>query len=157
MAYRYYFIIQIFYFYNLVFLVADRNPFSDFVLQAKAADSADVLEAKLKSANPRRVGRFQLFSDSLTKFSEECVNTISSADDLDKREIQAMWVAPVTGSGCVAFTASVYQSEKWYTADRQQLTRVLCETLPEQLALDKAKKMVDECCACDEAKYNVSR
>ena len=39
-------------------------------------------------ASPKRVGRFQLFSDSLTQFNENCVNTVAQADDLPKTEIQ---------------------------------------------------------------------
>jgi hypothetical protein len=39
-------------------------------------------------AGPKRVGRFQLFGDSLTKFYETCVNTVSEADDFPKTEVQ---------------------------------------------------------------------
>lgn len=39
-------------------------------------------------AGPKRVGRFQLFGDALTKFYDMCVNTVSEADDLLKTEVQ---------------------------------------------------------------------
>ena len=54
-------------------------------------------------ASPQRVGSFQLFGDSLTTFNEQCINTISEADDLPKTEIQVMWISPPKGSGCVTF------------------------------------------------------
>jgi hypothetical protein len=54
--------------------------------------------------SPQRAGRFQLFGDSLTAFNEECVNTVREAESsLAKTEIQTMWTAPPTGSGCVVF------------------------------------------------------
>lgn len=39
-------------------------------------------------AGPKRVGRFQLFGDALTKFYEQCVNTVVERDDLPKTEVQ---------------------------------------------------------------------
>jgi hypothetical protein len=57
-------------------------------------------------ASPQRVGSFQLFGDSLTTFNEQCINTISEADDLPKTEIQVMWISPPKGSGCIIFRYS---------------------------------------------------
>ncbi|XP_064537926.1 spondin-1 [Drosophila montana] len=98
--------------------------------------------------NPRHVGRFQLFSDSLTKFNDRCVNTVSEADDLPKTEVQVMWVAPQAGSGCVSLSAMVYEGPRAWFADDGQLTQVICEHKPSAAATQK------ECCACDEAKYS---
>lgn len=50
---------------------------------------------------PSKQGEFQLFADTLTKFDEECTNSVIEADDLPKTEVQVMWKAPPTGSGCV--------------------------------------------------------
>lgn len=100
-------------------------------------------------ANPRRVGRFQLFDDALTEFSGECVNTVAETDDLEKNEIQIMWVAPAAGSGCVALSAMVFENGDSWFADDAQLTKIICEGEPERQNVD------DQCCACDEAKYNV--
>ncbi|XP_023306152.2 spondin-1 [Lucilia cuprina] len=99
-------------------------------------------------ANPKRVGRFQLFSDSLTKFSDRCVNTVAEADDLPKTEIQVMWVAPEAGSGCVSLSAMVYEGPRSWFSDDGQLTQVICEKKPDATTVQK------ECCACDEAKYS---
>lgn len=104
---------------------------------------------KISNAGPRRVGRFQLFPDSLAKFNENCTNTISESDDLPKSEIQVLWVAPSTGSGCVALAAMVYESSNSWFADDGNLRNVICEKKPEK-KLDTL-----DCCACDEAKYNV--
>lgn len=52
--------------------------------------TADAMSRENRSsvAGPKRVGRFQLFGDSLTKFYENCVNTVSEADDFPKTEVQ---------------------------------------------------------------------
>lgn len=118
-------------------------------MNARAATNSVRRSARLTFANPKRVGRFQLFDDALTEFSSECVNTVAETDDLEKNEIQIMWVAPAAGSGCVALSAMVYENgESWY-ADDGHLTKIICEGEPERDNAD------DQCCACDEAKYNV--
>ena len=72
-----------------VFLVGSRNylqiqQFTHFMITADAMSR----ENRSSIAGPKRVGRFQLFSDSLTKFYENCVNTVSEADDFPKTEVQ---------------------------------------------------------------------
>lgn len=103
----------------------------------------------IANAGPRRVGRFQLFADSLAKFNEHCINTVSESDDLPKSEIQVLWVAPATGSGCVAISAMVYENPLSWFSDDGQLKKIICEKKPEK------KIETLECCACDEAKYDV--
>lgn len=63
-----------------------------------------------------------------------------------------MWVAPAKGSGCVRLSAMIYEGKDAWYADQNGLTKIVCE-----LKADKTKKTMseDECCACDEAKYNV--
>lgn len=103
-------------------------------------------------SNPTaRVGYFQLFPDGLTTFNEDCVNTISEASDYPKNEVQVMWRAPPSGSGCVIFTAMVLENNvRWYAEDGA-LTKTFCEMDSAEVeALDGEK-----CCACDEAKYSL--
>lgn len=136
-----------------VFVLGARNEnkmFKRFLLHARAASSPDRSRARYSQASPRRVGRFQLFDDSLTEFNGECVNTVAESDDLEKTEIQVLWTAPAAGSGCVALSAMVYENENSWFADEQKLTKILCEGGNEGNKRDEA-----ECCACDEAKYEV--
>lgn len=121
------------------------------MINAQAVSTAND-KTRLTFAGPRRVGRFQLFSDATSKFNEDCVNTIVASDNQAKAEVQVMWVAPKSGSGCVSIAAMVHQQTgEWYAEDGA-LTKVLCEASPES----QQKKMEVECCACDEAKYSVS-
>lgn len=137
--------------YNL-FLVGSRThiklqQFTHFMLTAQATTGTSK-NARTFIAGPKRVGRFQLFSDSLTKFYDHCVNTVTQADDFPKTEIQVMWVAPASGSGCVSLSAMVFEGEESWFSDDGALTKVLCEIKPDPSAVK------GECCACDEAKYN---
>lgn len=70
------------------------------------------------------------------------------------RFTQTMWVAPAKGSGCVRLSAMIYEGKDAWYADAGGLTKIVCEQKP-----NAKKKMLnnDECCACDEAKYSVSR
>lgn len=95
---------------------------------------------------PSKQGQFQLFADTLTKFDEECTNSVVEADDLPKTEIQVMWKAPPAGSGCVLLKAMIYENAtSWFSQDGQ-LTKRICE----DTSLSKS-----DCCACDDAKYKM--
>lgn len=139
-----------------VFLVAPRinseytKEFTQFRIFARGISSADRMTAQFTSMNPRRVGRFQLFDDAIAEFNTDCVNTIKEFDtEQSKSEVQLIWTAPVSGSGCVAISAMLYErSQQWY-AENDQLTKIICEGEPAHVDFSH------DCCACDEAKYQV--
>lgn len=139
--------------YNL-FLLGSRThmrvqQFTHFMLTARASSSADRATATYRPVSPKVSGRFQLFGDSLATFKEDCVNTVSEADDFPKTEIQVMWVAPPKGSGCIALSAMVYEGRNSWYSDDGALTKIICE------AKTTKESLKGECCACDEAKYQV--
>lgn len=53
-------------------------------------------------------GNLHLFGDSLTKYSDDCPNTITHTSLVMKTEVQAMWSAPPPGTGCVIFRLKIY-------------------------------------------------
>lgn len=64
-----------------------------------------------------------------------------------------MWLAPVAASGCVAIRATVVEtSDLWYSEDGN-LSKILCEEISEND--DIQPNVMQQCCACDEAKYEV--
>ncbi|KAJ8945427.1 hypothetical protein NQ318_009883 [Aromia moschata] len=92
--------------------------------------------ADKNNISPQSVGSFQLYGDNLSKFNEECVNTISETNSLPKTE--------------VFFMAMVLEdSEHWYAEDGK-LSKTFCEQTDKDLKFDE-----QDCCACDEAKYNL--
>lgn len=139
-----------------VFLISDRvnneytNKFTQFNIYARTASNIDRKNARYGHMNPRKTGRYQLFDDELAEFNSDCVNMISQTDDIFKSEIQVMWVAPPPGSGCVALSAMVFENEQSWYADDDRLTKIICEGSPD------FEQTMKQCCACDEAKYQVS-
>ncbi|XP_053599633.1 spondin-1 [Plodia interpunctella] len=108
-----------------------------------------ITASPLDPAAPRagsRQGQFQLFADTLSRFEDSCVNTVVEADDLPKTEVQVMWKAPPSGSGCVLLKAMVYENQSRWFAEDGQLTRRICED---------TSLSASDCCACDDAKYRM--
>lgn len=118
--------------------------FKRFIINVEATNEPGNL-------SPQRVGSFQLFSDSISKFNEECVNTISESNDLPKTEAFFMWAAPPPGSGCVTFKAMVLEDATHWYADEGNLTKTFCEQTEKDIKFDES-----DCCSCDEAKYSVN-
>lgn len=109
---------------------------------------------KIHPINDKSTGNFNLFGDTLTKFSEKCKNAVTQTSLAPKGEVQVLWTAPPSGSGCVAFRATVIEhNDVWYMDD-DPLTKIFCEN--EVDTSDSQPLVVDPCCACDEAKYEVS-
>ncbi|XP_076330721.1 spondin-1-like isoform X1 [Tachypleus tridentatus] len=100
------------------------------------------------------VGYFQLFGDALSTFSEDCPYAIVQTSSIPKSEVQVMWRAPPSGSNCVMFRATVVEYRDVWYMDDGGLTRVLCEE--KQESLEEQTKILEDCCACDEAKYEVT-
>ncbi|XP_045479299.1 spondin-1 [Harmonia axyridis] len=117
--------------------------FKKFILTAEASDEAG-------NFSPQRVGNFQLLQSSLAKFNFECINTLKELNDSAKTEVFFMWNAPPPGSGCVTFKAMVLRDSLNWFADEGGLQKTICEQ-------SEKDKMADpeECCACDEATYNL--
>lgn len=102
----------------------------------------------------RNVGVFSLFGDTSTKFSDRCPNAIVQTSSIPKSDIQVLWTAPPKGSGCVVFRATVVENRDTWYMDDEQLSRLLCEDVQDND--DKQPEVVNSCCACDEAKYEVT-
>ncbi|XP_975464.3 spondin-1 [Tribolium castaneum] len=129
--------------YTLYLTHNKLQHFKRFTINVEAASEPGNL-------SPQRVGSFQLFSDSISKFNEECVNTISESNDSPKTEAFFMWAAPPPGSGCVTFKAMVLQDSTHWYADEGNLTKTFCEQTEKDMKFDES-----DCCACDEAKYSM--
>lgn len=123
------------------------KEFTKFRIYARSASTDERTRARYTTMSPRRVGRFQLFDDTLTQFNIDCVNILKETDETLKNEVQFMWVAPPTGSGCIAISSLVHEQSQFWYADNNGLTKIICE--------GEHVPKSQECCACDEAKYQV--
>uniref|UniRef100_A0A6B2EI24 Spondin-1 n=1 Tax=Phlebotomus kandelakii TaxID=1109342 RepID=A0A6B2EI24_9DIPT len=99
-------------------------------------------------------GLFQLQGDTLAKFSDKCPNIVTHTSSLPKSDIQVVWTAPPPGSGCVVFRATVIEHRDVWYMDDGPLSKMLCED--EQDTIDVQPIIEDPCCACQEAKYEVT-
>ncbi|XP_022688537.1 spondin-1-like isoform X1 [Varroa jacobsoni] len=113
----------------------------------------------VESSDPNRinpdVGAFQLFGDALSRYSDECPQAVEQASPVAKAEVTVLWTAPpAAGAGCVSFKAAVVEyAERWFMDDGN-LTKELCPE--EQDNADEQPPVLEECCACDEAKYEMT-
>ncbi|XP_047736020.1 spondin-1 [Hyalella azteca] len=103
---------------------------------------------------PQSVGTFQLYGDVLTMHSDDCPNAVVHTSSSPKSEVQVLWTAPPAGSGCVRFRAMVQESREVWYMDDGELTKELCEEV--QQTFDLQPEAILDCCACDEAKYEVT-
>uniref|UniRef100_U5EYT8 Spondin-1 n=1 Tax=Corethrella appendiculata TaxID=1370023 RepID=U5EYT8_9DIPT len=127
------------------------HKFSGFLLAAEVDTSTKPFQDPGLSQN---VGAFQLFGDALTRFSERCPNVVTHTSSIPKSEIQVIWTAPQSGSGCVAIRATVIEHRDVWYMDDGPLSKVLCED--EADSVDTQPAVLKECCSCDEAKYELT-
>ncbi|XP_023024840.1 extracellular matrix protein f-spondin [Leptinotarsa decemlineata] len=133
-----------------MYLTAPRIPRSNR-LRRFTRFTVNVESTSKQTDSPQNVGNFQLYGDDIASFNEECINTISETNTDPKSEVFFMWSAPPPGSGCVSFKAMIFEdSDHWYSEDGK-LTKTLCEQKEDDVQFDNEK----DCCACDEAKYNI--
>lgn len=67
--------------------------------------------------------------------------------------LQVMWTAPEAGSGCVTFRATIVEHRDVWYMDDGPLSKDFCED--EEAQEDFITNVLEECCACYEAKYEV--
>ncbi|XP_074108012.1 spondin-1 isoform X2 [Cotesia typhae] len=120
-----------------------REKFTRFILTADNKNDSSTVE-----------GTFDLIDEMLTQFSNKCPNSISETSNIPKEEITVAWTSPPEGSGCILIRATVMETpETWYMDDGG-VVRTVC---PDPKAVeDDPGPVLPTCCACDEAKYEVT-
>lgn len=127
------------------------HTFIGFMLAVEnenAVNTKDPIEAVSTS------GIFDLYDYHETKFSDKCPNLVTHTNTLAKSKIQVVWIAPAAGSGCVNFRATVIEHRDVWYMDDGLLTKQFCEE--QQDDVDNQPPIMDPCCACDEAKYELT-
>ncbi|XP_033216700.1 spondin-1-like isoform X3 [Belonocnema kinseyi] len=103
-------------------------------------------------------GSLAVIDDTLSKYSEKCENAIIETAKLPKESVSVIWNSPVEDSGCVRIRALVIETpETWYIEDDDGNDQLSVRMCPNPKAEeDDQGEILSECCACDEAKYEVS-
>lgn len=68
---------------------------------------------------------------------------------------QVLWTAPPSGSGCVTIKATVVEHRDVWYMDDTALSKTICEDMS-QGSSHEQPPILSKCCACFEAKYEVS-
>lgn len=107
------------------------------------------------TASMDAVGTFEIVDLAQTRFSPRCPNMVENTNTNVKNQIDVVWIAPSgTGGGCVLLRATVIQHRDVWFMDDGFLTKKLCEE--ENNDEDSQPSIMDPCCACDEAKYELT-
>lgn len=67
------------------------RKFTRFLISSEPENEQDTAES----------GIFDLQDDLLTKYSENCPNTVVEMSMVSKEEISVAWTSPSEGSGCI--------------------------------------------------------
>uniref|UniRef100_A0A034VJ66 Spondin-1 n=1 Tax=Bactrocera dorsalis TaxID=27457 RepID=A0A034VJ66_BACDO len=135
--------------YNVTLTAYNDLSFISFIL---ALESANELDGQ---ADFGRLGYFEITDLAETRFSPRCPNLVENTNTNVKTHVVVTWVAPsTTGNGCVLIKATVTQHRDVWFMDDGFLTKRICEEEVDDV--DTQPTIMDPCCACDEAKYELT-
>ncbi|KYN37274.1 Spondin-1 [Trachymyrmex septentrionalis] len=134
--------------YNVVLkaVTSDQmhRKFTKFLISIEVENANDTVD----------VGIFDLQDDMMTKFADNCANTIVETSKVQKENISVVWTSPAEGSGCILLRATVLETiDTWYMDD-PNLNINICQD--SKVEADDQGPILPECCACDEAKFEVT-
>ncbi|KAJ2950723.1 hypothetical protein O0L34_g8985 [Tuta absoluta] len=129
------------------------TPFLGFTIWVEL-EATDV-ETELAQAHVNQsLGIFQAY-DAQTKLHEYCKPAVDNATAHPKTEIQVIWSAPLTAvEMCVRLCGKVSPVDG--KGPVSMLARKLCAAPVAPASFTRQPAIVEPCCACDEAKYEVT-
>jgi len=120
--------------------------------KVKFIDFLLVVESHLPATEVPNLGTLQLQpGENMLKFSHKCSHAVKATSAIPKDEIQVLWTAPEAGHGCIQLKAMVVERKDVWYMDDGALTYTICEDNSPM----GTPPLVEPCCACDEAKYEV--
>ncbi|XP_077276011.1 spondin-1 isoform X1 [Temnothorax americanus] len=121
-----------------------HRKFTRFLISAEAENANETAD----------VGVFDLQDDAMTRFADNCANAVVETSKMQKEQISIVWNSPAEGSGCILLRATVFESiDTWYMDD-ENLVLTMCQD--SKAEADDQGPVLSECCACDEAKFEVT-
>ncbi|ALC41844.1 CG30203, partial [Drosophila busckii] len=135
--------------YNVSLSCPSTMKFLSFTLSVEREEPMAAAATQDLSA-----GHFELFNNIETRFTVGCENMIESTNTNAKTRIDVSWVAPKQpDSGCVLIKAAIVQHRNvWFIDDGFLTKRICAEEIDE---LNSQTPTLQNCCACDEAKYEI--
>ncbi|XP_026326573.1 spondin-1-like [Hyposmocoma kahamanoa] len=133
------------------------TPFIGFTIWAELEEvttEVDKVAAITTPLSNQSLGTFQAY-DAHAKLHEFCKPGVENATAHSKTEIQVIWSAPANAADiCVRLCALANQGENKTTPSI--LARKLCAAPAAPASFTRQPPIVEPCCACDEAKYEVT-
>ncbi|XP_045763789.1 spondin-1-like isoform X3 [Maniola jurtina] len=129
------------------------TPFGSFAIWSEIVEDPENENINsTKTSNSHSLGTFQAY-DAQTKPHETCKSAVDNATAHPKTEVQVIWSAPtIAVDSCVRLCARATQIEGTKSS---VLARKLCPA-PVTATLSRQPPIIEPCCACDEAKYEVT-
>lgn len=122
------------------------HNFARFVLYVEVSNDTESVNGK--------PGTLLVLGDSTTSISEGCPNLVFGSDKKPKNEVKVSWMSPNTQGGCVVFRTRIEETDGTWLGDYESPFLRICE---ESRSSDENPLPVQkQCCACDEAKYEVT-
>ncbi|XP_055318727.1 spondin-1-like isoform X2 [Sitodiplosis mosellana] len=128
-----------------------RPSFTGFFLAVE--QKTNMTSVFSEDFSPIKHGTFKVSEDN-TLIKLICGNVMTHTSETAKNEIAVNWTAPEPGSGCVTFRATVIEHRDVWYMDDGPLSKDFCED--EDTQEDYITNIVEECCACYEAKYELT-
>ncbi|XP_002063411.2 spondin-1 [Drosophila willistoni] len=134
--------------YNVSLSCPNGLKFISFTLALEGEDQSPIYNGL------DMTGHFELFDNTDTRFATGCENLVESTNTNAKARIDVSWIAPKQPeSGCVLMKASVVQHrDVWFIDDGFLTKRICAEEIDD---LNSLTPPLQNCCACDEAKYEI--
>ncbi|XP_013174900.1 PREDICTED: spondin-1-like [Papilio xuthus] len=139
------------------------TPFTAFTIWAEIYKQHNENDSKAindtVNTTNQSLGVFQAY-DAQTKLYEDCKPAIGNATAHPKTEIQVIWTAPKTTlDGCIRLCARAFLAKPKNGLEERSwsvLARKLCPAPAATVTGNRQTPIVEPCCACDEAKYEVT-
>ncbi|XP_026491257.2 spondin-1-like isoform X2 [Vanessa tameamea] len=132
------------------------TPFVGFMIWAEVVEDSQndsTNGTNSSKVNSLSFGAFQAF-DAQTKSFEECNPAVDNATAHPKTEVQVIWSAPsIVSESCVRLCARASHAEGSKTSI---LARKICPAPTGSASLSRQPPIIEPCCACDEAKYEIT-
>ncbi|XP_075165996.1 spondin-1-like [Haematobia irritans] len=103
------------------------------------------------------LGHLEVIDPVESRFSPACENMIETTNTNPKTRLDLAWTAPTdTEDACVLIRATVIQHRDVWFMDDGSLTKRICKESVDDLESQKRDEESKECCACDEARYEIT-
>ncbi|KRX22328.1 Spondin-1 [Trichinella nelsoni] len=134
-----------------------EQTFRGFTLVAVSAnDNSQPLGFFHASTASRLNGSIYILvkEDRDVSWSADCWHAVTHSSLFPKTNASVVWQAPPSDEGCVHFKAAVLEYPNIWYMDDDDLTKPFCASAG--FTAPGGENSINECCACDEAKYEVT-